>query len=425
MIAFHFPPLRGSSGIQRTLGFSRYLPGLGWTPVVLAPGRRAYESIDPEQLNLIPRGLSVERAFCLDAARHMSIRGRYPDFLAVPDRWVSWIPGAVIKGLRAIKKHEISVIWSTYPIATSHVIGNILSKRTGIPWVADFRDPMVEWNPEHQTYVPANPKILESRLRVEKQCVDNASALVFCTTNARDICLDRYSSLDAEKCHVISNGYEEWSFVQAEKLVNSAARRDSSGATHLLHSGTIYPTPDRDPSPFFDAIESLKGKNIVASSNLKITMRASGHDGFLRELLQNREIEDIVKLEPPLAYFNALAEMITVDGLLIFQGHTSNPAIPAKLYEYFRAGTPIFALLDSKGSTAKLMDDIGIGTVAPIIEARGIESALIVFLQEVCRNNANVAQIEQVRCFARSELTRQLADLFESLSRPAGKKKIT
>jgi len=26
MIAFHYPPLRGSSGIQRTLKFSRYLP---------------------------------------------------------------------------------------------------------------------------------------------------------------------------------------------------------------------------------------------------------------------------------------------------------------------------------------------------------------------------------------------------------------
>jgi glycosyltransferase involved in cell wall biosynthesis len=418
MIAFHFPPLRGSSGIQRTLGFSRYLPELDWTPVVLAPGRRAYESIDSKQLSLIPQGLSIVRAFCLDAARHMSIRGRYPDFLALPDRWVSWVPGAVSKGLRTIKKQKISVIWSTYPIATSHVIGNILSKRTGIPWIADFRDPMVEWDPERQTYVPADPKILESRLHVEKQCVDNASALVFCTASARDICLDRYSSLDAEKCHVISNGYEEWSFVQAEKLVDSAARRDSNGVVHLLHSGTIYPTPDRDPSPFFDAIESLKRKNIVASSNLKITMRASGHDGFLRELLQKRGIEDIVKLEPPLAYFDALAEMMTVDGLLLFQGHTSNPAIPAKLYEYFRAGTPIFALLDSKGSTAKLMHGLAIGTVAPIIEAKAIESALIVFLQKVGQNNASIAQNEQVKCFARSELTRQLADLFESLSRP-------
>ena len=36
MIAFHFPPLRGSSGIQRTLKFAQYLPQFGWTPVVIS-----------------------------------------------------------------------------------------------------------------------------------------------------------------------------------------------------------------------------------------------------------------------------------------------------------------------------------------------------------------------------------------------------
>ena len=36
MIAFHFPPMRGSSGIQRTLRFAQHLPALGWQPVVLS-----------------------------------------------------------------------------------------------------------------------------------------------------------------------------------------------------------------------------------------------------------------------------------------------------------------------------------------------------------------------------------------------------
>jgi len=36
MIAFHFPPLAGSSGIQRTLRFVQHLPALGWQPLVLS-----------------------------------------------------------------------------------------------------------------------------------------------------------------------------------------------------------------------------------------------------------------------------------------------------------------------------------------------------------------------------------------------------
>jgi hypothetical protein len=35
MIAFHFPPLHGSSGIQRTLKFAKYLPQHDWEPLVL------------------------------------------------------------------------------------------------------------------------------------------------------------------------------------------------------------------------------------------------------------------------------------------------------------------------------------------------------------------------------------------------------
>jgi hypothetical protein len=43
MIAYHFPPLAGSSGIQRTLRFVQHLPALGWQPLVLTASRQAYE----------------------------------------------------------------------------------------------------------------------------------------------------------------------------------------------------------------------------------------------------------------------------------------------------------------------------------------------------------------------------------------------
>jgi hypothetical protein len=33
MVAYHFPPLAGSSGIQRTLRFAQQLPDFGWEPI--------------------------------------------------------------------------------------------------------------------------------------------------------------------------------------------------------------------------------------------------------------------------------------------------------------------------------------------------------------------------------------------------------
>ena len=121
MIAFHFPPLAGSSGIQRTLRFVQHLPAHGWQPLVLTAHPRAYEATSADLLGSIPPDTVVERAFALDTARHLAVAGRYPGFLARPDRWRSWALGAVPAGLAMIRRHRPDVIWSTYPIASGRV----------------------------------------------------------------------------------------------------------------------------------------------------------------------------------------------------------------------------------------------------------------------------------------------------------------
>jgi hypothetical protein len=76
MIAFHFPPLRGSSGIQRTLKFAQYLPALGWQPLVLSAHPRAYANRGDDQMQEIAPDAVVHRAFALDTARHLAWRNR-------------------------------------------------------------------------------------------------------------------------------------------------------------------------------------------------------------------------------------------------------------------------------------------------------------------------------------------------------------
>src|SRR5262249_35592652 len=66
MVAFHYPPCHGSSGVQRTLAFSRYLPEHGWRPIVLTAHPRAYPHTRREQLADIPTDLALRRAFALD-----------------------------------------------------------------------------------------------------------------------------------------------------------------------------------------------------------------------------------------------------------------------------------------------------------------------------------------------------------------------
>lgn len=93
LIAYHFPPIRVSSGIQRTLSLTRYLNEHDWQPSVLSIAPRAYEKTSEDQLKDVPGHIEVKRAAGWDTARHLSISGRYLRFMAMPDRWVSWLLG--------------------------------------------------------------------------------------------------------------------------------------------------------------------------------------------------------------------------------------------------------------------------------------------------------------------------------------------
>ena len=415
MIAFHFPPIQGSSGMQRTLGLARHLPGFGWQPIVLTASQRAYPSVDAEQLQLIPDGTLVQRAFALDTARHLSLAGRYPRFLACPDRWISWVPLAILRGLRLIREFRPDIIWSTYPITSAHVIGSQLSKLSRIPWVADFRDPMVEVNPRTGALAPGNRSIREARLRIEHMCIRRAAALVFCTDGAKEICRERYPGLRDDVCHTIYNGFEERLFQDAESRLSGERPLPLSDAITILHSGTIYPTPDRDPRPFFDAIATLQSAGFFEQHSARFVLRATGHDDYLRAELERRSIAGLIELAPPIPYMDALVEMLSVDGLLLFQGYTSNPAIPAKLYEYLRAGKPLLALVDHRGSTAKLLDRFGTAVTADIESTDAIGNGLRRLIENIHAGRSSRLLDGEIARFSRQRSAESTAQLFDRL----------
>ncbi len=144
IVAYHFPPQAGSSGLLRSLKFCRYLPEFGWLPTVLTIDPRAYEQTDHAQIAEVPAVVKVIRAFGLDSQRHLALGGRYLGITALPDRWVTWLAGALPAGLDNIKKHRIDIIFTTYPIATAVLIGYFLHILSGKPWIVDFRDSMTE-----------------------------------------------------------------------------------------------------------------------------------------------------------------------------------------------------------------------------------------------------------------------------------------
>lgn len=404
MIAYHYPPVRGSSGVQRTLKFTRYLSDYGWEPIVLSVAPGAYPETGDDQSHEVPLHMPLARAFGLDAARHLALKGAYPGFLAWPDRWASWWLSAVPVGLNLIRNWKPAVIWSTYPIATAHLIGLTLARLTRLPWIADFRDSMTE------DQYPADPNVRRICRWIERRTVARARYAVFTTSGAACMYAERYPALPQSRWRTIANGYDEDNFARAQAADPTQA--PSRTRIELVHSGLIYPS-ERDPTALFDALAAMKRAADISADNLHITLRATGHDELFRGMLRARELQDIVSLEPAIDYERALAEMLSASGLLLLQGSSCNHQIPAKAYEYLRARRPILALTDAHSDTAGLLMDCGIDTMASLADAPDIRRALVRFLRLIRAGSAPVATEGAIAHRSRRAQTGELARLLD------------
>jgi glycosyltransferase involved in cell wall biosynthesis len=406
MIAFHYPPYSGGSGIHRTLKFSRYLLHHGWQPIMLAPNPRAYPNTSFDQIAEIPSSVKVHRAFALDTGRHLAVRNSYPQLLALPDRWISWFFGAVPAGVRLIAKYRPDVIWSTFPIATAHLIGATLCRLMRIPWVADFRDSMTEDD------YPRDPRVRRSYLCVERLVVRHSSCLIFTTDSAREMYHHRYADLAANRSLVIANGYDESDFasIQSPPVAGEAHSRP----IRLVHAGLLYPK-ERDPIPFLRVLGRLKTMKMVDSNSLRVDLRAPGSESYYSHEISKYGIDDLVHLLPALPFHMSLQDCAAADALLLFQAPCCNHQIPAKVYEYLRLNKPILALTSETGDTANLLRECGGATLMSILDEEVIFQALPAFLRSVQLRIHLLPNVDKVSSYSRQIQTAALARCFSGL----------
>ena len=364
---------------------------------------------------MAPESIPLYRAFGLDAARHFSLFGSYPRSLAIPDRWASWRFRAVPMAQRIIRDQGVDAVWSTFPVATAHRIGLEIARRSGLPWIAEFRDPM--WQGDY----PHERAVNRAWLLLEQKVFSEASAVVVTTPGAAVLYRDRYPAFDSSKIKLIENGFDERTFQQAEASLRESGEGDvNRSLVTLLHSGIVYPS-ERDPTQLFAAIAALKDRRAVDSKRLRIILRASGNDRELSRQIDSSGIGDIVKLEPAIDYVSALREMICVDGLLILQASNCNAQVPAKIYEYFRARRPILALTDPLGDTARTLRTAGMGIVAPLDSQGAIEAAVVRFMIEVKEDSWKRMSSASIERYSREAQTKLLGELLDSLCNSSGR----
>lgn len=134
LVAYHFPPM-GTGGVGRALGWVRHLPACGWQTSVLAAPPPPGWPLDSSLESQIPEGTTIRRVAAFDP-RPSRLRG-----LAHRELSFLWRRAAVREGARMLARERFDIVLATAPPPAAHAVASQLSRRFGIPWVADFRDP--------------------------------------------------------------------------------------------------------------------------------------------------------------------------------------------------------------------------------------------------------------------------------------------
>lgn len=363
MVVLEFPPGH-SAGVQRPLKFAEYLPESGWEPIVLTAKPDVYDRLDASQH--VPHSLRhLYRTKALNARRDFATKGRYLSWTAQPDPFWSWAFTAIPMGRRLIEALSPAAIWSTYPATISHYIACWLSRRSGLPWIADFRDPFLM----RQRSMPKLHRKLAGG--IERKTMEFCSRAVFTTERAKKLYQSLYPHKPETQFAVVPNGFDEAIYTN----IKPARERRQSGVFQLLHSGALY-AGSRDPLPVFLAVADLARKGIV--EHLKFELVFRGASGTQEQLLELRRlgIARLVRFESAVGFRESIAEMMGADGLLLLQGARFQNQVPGKAYEYIRAGKPILAVTPSDSATAESLREIPgvyfgqeVGSIALAIES--------------------------------------------------------
>ncbi len=409
MVAYHYPPEASSSGVLRTLKFSKYLPQHGWTPHVLTLRESLYPVRDGALLKDVPQEVVVHRTWALDSSRHLAVRGRYLAALSVPDRFVSWLPFGFACGLRVIRQAGIQALYSTSPQPTAHLIAAALKLATGLPWVADFRDPWIEDG--------IYPRPGSARYRIESALesfvVRHASRVTVTTEHFRRAMLARYPDLSPDHVIAVFNGYDE------EDFVGLGVMTTPDDEFEILHTGGV--TPDfRDPFPLLRAVKSCMDRGLLDRERVRITFLGGGSyvsSTGLLEGVRNLGLGNIVRVIDRLSYRASLQRATGAAVLLLLQASDDTRClIPAKAFEYLRSGRPILALT-FEGATADLVRDCGRGLVVDPRNSQALESAVVTLYQRWRAGMVSDATAPfAVRRFERAALTAEFAAILDNVT---------
>lgn len=409
VVSHRFPP-HGGGGVHRVAGFVKHLRRFGWTPHVLTgPFDETRPLHDPSLLETLPEGMSVTRTSQLDTRRLFRWLGRVRLARVVqtltptlPMMEAGWIPYGYREGLRMLRDQPFDLIYSSaYPVG-SHIVAYLLTRRTGLPWVADYRD---EWSQRPYLNWPT-PLHQGLAVRIDRRLMETAYRIITTSPLHTEKFARIFPTEDRKKYITITNAFDEDDF-RRDRYDRGSAPSLRSDRLVIAHVGTL--TRWRNADGLVTAVRRLVEAGRLPIDKFQLVF--AGHTaGLDDEWLQK---SGILHRRGYLPHKEAVDLMQTSDILLLINNERAN--ILGKTFEYLAARRPILGLLTS-GATAQVVKEARAGVVVDPDDVEGIANVLADWFVRWTNGELECASEESViRRYSRSETTRRLAGLFDSL----------
>lgn len=373
LLSYYFPPA-GGPGVQRALKFVKYLPEFGWTPVVLTVRDGAFPARDRSLADDVPTAATVHRTPSLDPhwfyARLTgrsddevdvgSVKKQEPTWMETVARWVranfflpdarvGWVPFAVWRGRQFVAGGNVDAILTTGPPHSTHLAGAALQALTGVPWVADFRDPWTDIN--YYDELPHTRWARRLDAALERMVLRRARAVTTVSPTWRALLAQKTDRSATDTVTVVQNGFD------ADDL-SPAGAAPSADTFEVTHVGSLYAS--RNPTGLWRALRRLRREEAVPALRLRLVGTV---DPNVREALQAHDLMGVTEIVPYVPHDEAVAYMRRA-GLLLLSIEPfpqDEGMITGKIYEYLAAGRPVVGVGPPNGDAAALLRKTGGG----------------------------------------------------------------
>ncbi len=428
LITYYWPPA-GGAGVMRWAKMSKYIAQFGWQPVIYTPSNGEVPVNDESMISEIPPGIEIVKttiwepynlykAFLgrkrkeklysgfINEKKKASLSQKVSVFIRgnffIPDARMFWIRPSVRFLKKYLQENPVDAIISTGPPHSMHLIAERIHRLTGVPWIADFRDPWTNID-FYQDLHLTNPADARHK-SLEKKVLKNASKIVTVTWRSGE---EFQALCGRNDIIVIPNGFDDADFNASDNL-----QLDENFS--IVHVGSM--NKDRNPFNLWVACKELLAEMPDLKKHLSIKL-VGPVDFSVRDSIAKSGLEEYTSFVEFIPHTEAVViqQQAQVLLLMINNSPNSKTIIPGKLYEYLGARRPILAIGPKVSDSAKVIEMTQGGVVHEYDDIEGLKSRLLEYFNLYKSGNLE-AHAEGVQKYTRKSLAAEYAKVLTELT---------